>query len=136
MNKIKAILHNKVLVNMVKNKYEDVKYVVVDQFCFPKNYFEYIKDAKEVYKNITFTTKAEDKCFAVAVSSIICRYVFLMEMKKIEEKYQIFIKKGAGPEVDKQAVMIAKKYGVDELSKIAKLNFKNTEKVKNLLENK
>lgn len=136
MNKIKAILHNKVLVNMVKNNYEDVKYVVVDQFCFPKNYFEYIKDAKEVYKNITFTTKAEDKCFAVAVSSIICRYVFLMEMKKIEEKYQIFIKKGAGPEVDKQAVMIAKKYGVDELSKIAKLNFKNTEKVKNLLENK
>lgn len=136
MNKIKAILHNKVLVDMVKNNYEDVKYVVVDQFCFPKNYFEYIKDAKEVYKNITFTTKAEDKCFAVAVSSIICRYVFLMEMKKIEEKYQIFIKKGAGPEVDKQAVMIAKKYGMDELSKIAKLNFKNTEKVKNLLENK
>ena len=136
MNKIKAILHNKVLVNMVKNNYEDVKYVVVDQFCFPKNYFEYIKDAKEVYKNITFTTKAEDKCYAVAVSSIICRYVFLMEMKKIEEKYQIFIKKGAGPEVDKQAVMIAKKYGMDELSKIAKLNFKNTEKVKNLLENK
>ena len=85
MNKIKAILHNKVLVNMVKNNYEDVKYVVVDQFCFPKNYFEYIKDAKEVYKNITFTTNAEDKCYAVAVSSIICRYVFLMEMKKIEE---------------------------------------------------
>ena len=59
-----------------------------------------------------------------------------MELKKIEEKYQIFIKKGAGPEVDKQAVMIAKKYGMDELSKIAKLNFKNTEKVKNLMENK
>ena len=56
-------------------------------------------------------------------------------MKKIEEKYQIFIKKGAGPEVDKQAAMIAKKYGVDELSKIAKLNFKNTEKVENILEN-
>ena len=73
---------------------------------------------------------------SATVSSIICRYVFLMEMKKIEEKYQIFIKKGAGPEVDKQAAMIAKKYGVDELSKIAKLNFKNTEKVKNLLENK
>lgn len=135
MNQIKAVLHNKVLCEMVKKGY-DYKYVVVDQFCYPRNYFQYIYGAKEKFTKITFTTKAEDKCLSVAASSIICRYVFLMEMKKIEEKYQIFIKKGAGPEVDKQAVMIAKKYGVDELSKIAKLNFKNTEKVKNLLENK
>lgn len=133
MNKIKAILHNKALVDMVKKDFS-YDYVVVDQFCFPKNYYEYITDASEKCTNITFTTKAEDKCLSVAVSSVICRYTFLMEMKKIEEKYQIFIKKGAGPEVDKQGAMLVKKYGFDELSKIAKLNFKNTEKIKAIVQ--
>lgn len=132
MNKTKAILHNKVLVEMVK-KYNNANYVVVDQFCFPKNYFDYIKDAKEKFTNITFTTKAEDKCLSVAVSSIISRYIFLSEMKKIEDKYNIFIQKGAGDETVKQAVMIAKKYSFEELNKIVKLSFKSTEKVKEIL---
>lgn len=135
MNKIKAILHNKALCEMVKKDYE-YKYVVVDQFCFPRNYFQYIKDAKEKFTKITFTTKAEDKCLSVAASSIISRYVFLKEMKKIEDKYNVFIKKGAGLEVDKQGVMLVEKYGEDVLHNIAKLNFKNTEKIKNLLNKK
>ena len=132
MNKIKAILHNKVLCQMVKQE-SNYKYVVVDQFCYPKNYFAYIYEAPEKFTKITFTTKAEDKCLSVAASSIICRYIFLMEMKKLGDKYQIFLKKGAGLEVDKQAVMLVKKYGISVLNTIAKLNFKNTEKVKSLL---
>ena len=132
MNKIKAILHNKVLCEMVKNNY-DYKYVVVDQFCYPRNYFAYIKDAKEKFTKITFTTKAEDKCLSVAASSIICRYLFLKEMEKLENKYNIFLKKGAGLEVDKQGAMLVKKYGEKVLYEIAKVNFKNTEKIMELL---
>lgn len=132
MNKIKAILHNKVLCELVKKNYE-YKYVVVDQFCYPRNYFGYIMGVKEKFTKITFTTKAEDKCLSVAASSIISRYVFLMEMKKIEDKYNIFLKKGAGLEVDKQGAMLVKKYGEDVLWNIAKINFKNTEKIKELL---
>jgi ribonuclease HIII len=132
MNKIKAVLHNKVLCEMVKKGF-DYKYVVVDQFCYPRNYFGYISEAKEKFANITFTTKAEDKCLSVAASSIISRYVFLMEMKKIENKYNIFLKKGAGLEVDKQGAILVKKYGKNVLYDIAKLNFKNTEKINKLL---
>ena len=132
MNKIKAILHNKVLCEIIKNNCE-YKYVVVDQFCLPRNYFSYIKDAKEKFTKITFTTKAEDKCLSVAAASIISRYIFLKEMEKLENKYNIFLKKGAGLEVDKQGAMLVKKYGFDVLNDIAKLNFKNTDKIKDSL---
>lgn len=132
MNKIKAILHNKVLCEMVKQNFE-YKYVVVDQFCYPRNYFGYITEAKEKFTKITFSTKAEDKCLSVAASSIISRYIFLLEMKKIEDKYNIFLKKGAGLEVDKQGAMLVQKYGDKVLWDIAKINFKNTEKIKELL---
>ena len=134
MNKIKAILHNKVLCQMVK-KETNYKYVVVDQFCYPKNYFGYIYNEPEKFTKITFTTKAEDKCLSVAASSVICRYIFLTEMKKLEDKYNIFLKKGAGLEVDKQGAMLVQRYGKDILYNIAKLNFKNTDKINNILNN-
>lgn len=133
MNKIKAILHNKVLCELSKKEGLDYKYAVVDQFCYPRNYFAYIMDAKEKYLKITFTTKAEDKCFSVAASSIISRYIFINEIRKLEDRYKIFLKKGAGIEVDQQGVMLVKTYGEDILNDIAKLNFKNTDKIKELL---
>ncbi len=135
MNKIKAILHNKVLCQMVKET-SDYKYVVVDQFCYPRNYFGYIYNEPEKFTKITFATKAEDKCLSVAASSVICRYIFLLEMQKLEDKYHIFLKKGAGLEVDKQGAMLVQRYGKDILKDIAKLNFKNTEKIEHLLNKK
>lgn len=130
MNKIKAILHNKVLANM-KNKGFDYDKIVVDQFVYPSKYYEHVKDAKEIVRNITFMTKAEDQCLSVAASSIISRYIFLGEMKKLSEELNIELPKGAGPVVDSVGIEIAKKYGFDKLKDIAKLNFKNTEKIKN-----
>ena len=110
MNKIKAILHNKVLLNLIKN--------------------EYIKDAKEIVKNITFFTKAEDKYLCVAASSIISRYVFLKKMNEISKEIGMEIPKGAGTIVDEVAQKIIDKYGFEKLNTIAKLNFKNTDKLK------
>ena len=129
MNKIKAILHNKVLVNMVRNNYNDVKYVVVDQFCFPKNYFGYLKEANNVFRKIDFTTKAEDKCLSVACGSLISRYIFIKEMDKISKMLGKNVPKGAGITVDEFGKEIVKKYGKDILKKTAKLNFKNTDKI-------
>ena len=118
---------------ILDNKTYNDKPTIVDQFCHPRNYFGYIYNEPNKYTKITFTTKAEDKCLSVAVSSIICRYIFLREMKKIEDKYNIFLKKGAGLEVDKQGAMLVKKYGESILHDIAKLDFKNTDKIKALL---
>jgi len=130
MNKIKAILHNKVLASM-KNKGYEYDKIVVDQFVYPSKYYEHIKESKEIVRNITFMTKAEDQCLSVAAASIISRYIFLGEMKKLSEELNINIPKGAGPIVDQVGIEIAKKYGFDKLKDIAKLNFKNTEKIKN-----
>lgn len=129
MNKIKAILHNKCLLSVIKK--DNVKYdkIVVDQFEPPKSYYAHLNNVKEKVTNITFLTKAEDQCFSVAASSIISRYIFLREIKKLEKKYEITIPLGAGDIVNKVAQTIVDKYGKKELENLVKLNFKNTEKV-------
>lgn len=129
MNKIKAILHNKVLWAM-KSKGYDYDKIVVDQFVYPAKYFEHIKKAPEIVRDITFMTKAEDKCLSVAAASIISRYIFLKEMKKLSEEMGMDIPKGAGPIVDEVGIEIAKKYGFEKLKEIAKMNFKNKDKIK------
>lgn len=133
MNKVKAILHNKVLYSLLNRDNYEYKYVVVDQFSLVSKYFEHISEVPNKVKNITFTTKAEDKCLSVAVSSIISRYIFLKEMHLLEEKYKMTIPKGAGDIADKAGKEFVERYGIEELKNVAKLNFKNTEKIKNSL---
>lgn len=130
MNKIKAILHNKVLVELTK-EYPNVDYVIVDEFAKPTLYYNYLKESPNVYKNITFMTKAESKSLSVACASLISRFIFLKEFDKIGEKVDMFLPKGASNLVDEAGVKIVQKYGFDKLKEIAKLNFKNTEKIKN-----
>ena len=130
MNKVKAILHNKVLKKIV-DKYK-ADYVVVDQFAKPYVYYNYLKGTNYI-KNITFITKAEDKCLAVACASLISRFVFLKEFDKLGDKIGTFLIKGASDKVDELGYKIANKYGFDKLKEIAKLNFKNTEKIKKKL---
>lgn len=132
MNKIKAILHNKVLATVKKN-HSDYDKIVVDQFVYPEKYFEHIKNEKEQVKDITFITKAESVCASVAVSSCISRYIFLQKMDELSDELHIPILKGASEEVDKLAAEIVKKYGEEKLESIAKLNFRNTEKLKKYL---
>ena len=132
MNKIKAILHNKVLVEMKKRE-SNYDSIVVDEFVYPAKYFEHIKDAKEIVRDIDFTTKAESKCASVAVSSCISRYIFLMKMDELSDKLHIPLLKGANTLVDKQAAEIVNKYGKDMLNNVAKLNFKNTLKLEEYL---
>lgn len=133
MNKIKAILHNKCLKSVISK--ENVKYnqIVVDQFEPPKNYYNHLRNVPEVVKNITFMTKAEDQCMSVAASSIISRYIFLKEMKNLSTKLGIELPLGASTLVDEVGATIVKKHGKDILHEIAKLNFKNTEKINALV---
>lgn len=129
MNKVKAILHNKVLLGLMKKDNYNYDKVVVDQFCYPKNYFGYLKESNNVFRKIDFTTKAEDKCLSVACGSLISRYVFIKEMDKISKTLGKTVPKGAGVQADEFGREIVKKHGKDILRKIAKLNFKNTEKI-------
>ena len=78
-------------------------------------------------------TKAEDKCLRVACASLISRFIFIKEFDKLGESVDAFLPKGASDKVDEVGLKIVNKYGIDKLKDIAKLNFKNTEKIKNLL---
>ncbi len=130
MNAMKAILHNKALLEMAK-KYPNYDYIVVDQFAEKYVYYNYLKSSTNVQRDITFITKAEDKCLAVACGAVISRFVFLKEMEKISKTYNVNLPKGAGLKVDEVGKKLVKEYGKNVLNKIAKLNFKNTEKILN-----
>ena len=129
MNKIKAIMHNKALLSLLKKENFNYDKVVIDQFCHPRNYFGYLKESNNVFRKIDFTTKAEDKCLSVACGSLISRYVFIKEMEKLSKKIGKIIPKGAGVKVDEFGKELVKLKGKNILNSIAKLNFKNTEKI-------
>ena len=132
MNRIKAIIHNKVLYELLQKGYPYDK-IVIDQFVYPTKYFEHLKDEEHIVKNITFMTKAESVCSAVAAASCISRYIFLQEMDKLSDELHIPILKGAGEDVDKLTAEIVQKYGKNKLKEIAKCNFRNMEKYQEYL---
>ncbi|MBR2840436.1 MAG: ribonuclease HIII [Bacilli bacterium] len=133
INKMKAILHNKVLLELTK-KYQ-CEYIVVDEFAKSYTYYRYLNEVPNIQRNITFITHAEDTCMSVACGAIISRYILLKEFEKLSKQYDIIIPKGAGPKVDEVAVKLVKKHGIGILDKIAKKDFKNTEKIKELAQN-
>lgn len=129
MNKIKAIMHNKVLYQLIQEEKPVYEYIIVDEFAREARYYEYLHDVSNIQRNITFMTKAEDKNLAVACSSVISRYIFLKEFDKLSASLSVPLPKGAGRDVDKIGEEIVDKFGEDKLKEIAKLNFRNTERI-------
>ena len=129
MNKIKAILHNKVLFQMINEEHPNYDYIIVDEFAKEARYYDYIKESPNIQRNITFMTKAEDKCLSVACASIISRYLFLKEFDKLSDSLHIPLPKGSGKEVDKIGEEIVEKYGKEKLFEVAKINFMNTSRI-------
>lgn len=129
INKIKAIMHNKVLWRMVNEEHPEYDYIIVDEFAREQRYYEYLNGNPAIQRDITFITKAEDKNLAVASASVISRYIFLKEFDKISDSLHIPLPKGAGKEVDEIGKEVVETYGKDKLKEIAKINFKNTERI-------
>lgn len=129
INKIKAIMHNKVLWRMVHEENLKYDYIIVDEFAREARYYEYLKGNPEIQRGITFMTKAEDKNLAVACASVISRYIFIKEFDKICDNLHIPLVKGAGSDVDSIGKEVVEKYGKEKLKEVAKYNFKNTERI-------
>ncbi len=129
MNKIKAIMHNKVLYSILQDINEKPELVIVDEFAREARYYSYLEDIPNVVKGITFVTKAESKNLAVAAASIISRYIFLNEFDKMCDEYHLPLVKGSGHEVDSIGEEAVEKYGKEILDKIAKKNFSNTSRI-------
>ncbi len=129
MNRIKAIIHNKVLYELKMQGYEYDE-IIIDQFVYKNKYYEHLKAEKDKVYDVTFLTKAESICIAVAAASCISRYIFLEELKNLSLELGMPIPKGAGENVDRTTALIVKKYGEKKLLEIAKCNFRNIEKYK------
>lgn len=135
MNSIKAILHNRVLLNIIKKKNLDNPFIIMDQFAEKDTYYSYLSNIKDpIVKNIIFKTKGETYAPAIACASIIARYRFLEKMEEYSKLYKLGeIPKGASQLVDIFGQLFVKTYGEDKLYEIAKMNFKNVEKIRNPL---
>ncbi|MBY6035248.1 ribonuclease HIII [Fictibacillus nanhaiensis] len=136
--KIKALLHNRALQN-VRSKIPNEKLdgILVDQFCEPGVYFNYLTKEKNLLKEgIYFATKGESVHLAVAAASILARYSFLKEMDKLGSRFHTVLPKGAGPHVDVKAAELVEKYGEGVFDTATKKHFANTQKALNLLKKK
>lgn len=135
MNSIKAILHNRALLNVKKRNNLDSPFIIIDQFVEKDIYYNYLKNSKdEIVNNIIFKTKGETYAPAIACASIIARYRFLEKMEEYSKIYKLGeIPKGASQLVDIFGQLFVKTYGYDKLFEIAKMNFKNVEKILNPL---
>ena len=129
LNAIKAKLHNQAYINLAK-KIELPSFKIIDQFTPETSYYRYLKNEPQIIRGIHFETKAEDKYLSVAVGSIISRYGFLKTWEEIEQKYNMTLPKGSGDKVDVVAQEFVERYGFDRLGEVAKLHFKNTEKIR------
>lgn len=128
LNKLKAILHNKAILNCL-NKIGKETYVVQDQFCEPNLYFKYLINEPKVYKNIDFHTKGESYHLSVAAASIIARYAFLLKFDEISEYVGHELPKGAGSTVDNEIKKLYKEHGFEYFKSIAKVNYNNFKKL-------
>ena len=129
LNAIKAKLHNQAYINLAK-KIELPSFKIIDQFTPETSYYRYLKNEPQIIRDIHFETKAEDKYLSVAVGSIISRYGFLKTWEEMEKKYNMPLPKGSGDKVDIVAQAFVERYGLERLGEIAKLHFKNTEKIR------
>lgn len=134
--KMKAMLHH-TAISHVRNKinpHEKQIPIVIDQFCIPKVYTNYLRSENIVVPDNThFMTKAETYSIAVAAASIFSRARFVEEMNRLSNEIGMDLLKGASHKVDEQIAKIIHLHGEKILRTIAKIHFANTDKAKNLL---
>lgn len=129
LNAIKAKLHNQAYKHLIAKLKFTPTLNVIDQFTPADQYFKYLKEEQDTFKQLHFETKAENKYLAVACASIIARDRFLAVWKHMEEQYSFTFPKGAGALVDQAALRFVNQYGFEKLHEVAKLHFKNTQKM-------
>jgi len=129
LNKIKAYLHNHAIRKLAQKHNNEFQSVIIDEFCSESNYYRYLADV-EAYRKVTFVQKAESSHIAVAMASIFARASFLEEMEKLNDLTGLILPFGASAIVDLIGKRIALEKGLDFFEKIAKINFKNMDKIK------
>ena len=133
---IKVSLHNftiqKLIAKLSDEQRSHLDGVMIDEFTSKQNYLKYLRQEKYPYQqNLIFEKKAESLHLSVACASIIARDAFLTSLERLGQDYHLTLPSGAGTNVDKIGKQLVQKYGPDILKQLAKVHFKNTEKILN-----
>lgn len=70
-----------------------------------------------------------EEILVVAAASVLARAEFLIAMRELSEAWALELAKGAGHPVDQAARRFVALHGADKLGQVAKLHFKNTQKL-------
>lgn len=131
LNSLKAKMHNRALLNLHR-EHPEVTNIFLDEFVNAKKYYSYLNDKnEEIVGNIISETKGESRFPCVALASVIARYSFLLEVEKLEAKYDMELPLGAGSKTNLAAKKLLEKVGKDEFDKLIKINFANYDEVIN-----
>jgi ribonuclease HIII len=122
LNDLLASLHAEAIAQLARPGI----HVLVDQFANAK-----VMQQKLAGLDVRLEqrTRAESNP-AVAAASIIAREQFLLALKELSEEAAVDLHKGAGPPVDVAAERYVALHGREGLEKVAKLHFKNTQKIR------
>lgn len=121
-----AKAHSEAISNLLPSV-SDCKYIVIDQFSASKN--RLLNEMREITKDYEVRQfhKGESDP-AVAAASVLARYFFLLEMKRMDEKYNIHFPKGASDVITFGRNFLSS-FGMDELRKVAKTSFRTTDSI-------
>lgn len=126
INKMLGWAHSQVIKNLLQ--IQKVKTVICDKFGKPEHIDKYF--TSDDYETKIFQYTKAERFLGVAAASIIARAEVVNWFKLASEKLQYEIPLGASTEVDKTASHLKKNYGSEFLSKLVKLHFKNSFKLK------
>lgn len=139
-HEIKMFLHIKSITQLEKIDKVNEDLILLDQFASEENitkYYESLMNSKlktdEIKKELVLAEKAESKHVAVACASIVARYYFLEMMQEQEEACDMKFPLGTNENVEKVALEFCQKFGRKALYEIAKISFKTTQKIDELL---
>lgn len=126
LNKIVAWGHSRVIKNLL-NREENIDKILIDKFT-TKNYIENFLTEKEKKVERIEIVNGE-KEIAIATASILARSGFLITLDKLKKEWKIDFYKGASDNVNNVGVEFVKKYGIENLEKVSKINFRNYKKI-------
>ncbi len=125
LNKILAWGHARVIENLLSSV--PCKKVILDQFA-EKSAVRNALMKKGRRVEIEQKPKAESDV-VVAGASVIARGKFLQRLKDLSEEFKIELPKGAAKKVIEAGKQFVTDRGIQQLPKVAKLHFKNTQKI-------
>ncbi len=125
VNELLADLHAKA----IQALYEPGLHVLIDRFAKESVMATRLKDL-----DITLEQRPRaESNLAVAAASVIARDEFLSAIAELSSEQAVELPKGAGAQVDAAGAEFARLHSFEALNKVAKVHFKNTDKVRALL---